>query len=54
MLGFDSDRDIAVLAICCSSHFFAIDWESGAEAQEGDEVVAIGYPRGVWGQDHRH
>ena len=50
LLGYDSDKDIAVLAICCSPHFFAIDWESGAEADVGDEVLALGYPRGSGGR----
>lgn len=50
LLGYDSDKDIAVLAICCSPHFFAIDWESGAEADVGDEVLAVGYPRGSSGR----
>ena len=50
LLGYDSDKDIAVLAICCSPHFFAIDWESGAEADVGDEVLAVGYPRGSGGR----
>lgn len=35
-----------MLSICCSPDFFAIDWESGATAELGEDVVAIGYPRG--------
>ena len=50
LLGYDSDKDIAVLSICCDPEFFAIPWESGATAELGDEVVAIGYPRGSGAQ----
>ena len=46
LLGYNSDKDIAVLSICCNSEFSPIPWKSGATADLGDEVVAIGYPRG--------
>ena len=45
LLGYDSDKDVAVMSICCSSGFKALTWDSGASADIGDEVVAIGYPR---------
>ena len=50
LLGYNSNKDIAVLSICCDPEFFAIPWESGATAELGDEVVAIGYPRGSGAQ----
>ncbi len=50
LLGYSSDKDIAVLSICCSSEFFAILWDSGAEATLHDDVVAIGFPRGSQGR----
>ena len=45
LLGYDEEKDIAVLSVCCDSTFVAIPWDSGATAQMGEEVVAIGYPR---------
>ncbi len=44
LLGYDSDRDIAVLSICCSSAFFALTWEAEVDTSVGQEVIAIGYP----------
>ena len=46
LLGYDEEKDIAVLSICCDPTIHAIPWDSGATAQMGEEVVAIGYPRG--------
>ncbi|MYA17663.1 MAG: hypothetical protein F4Z28_13340 [Gammaproteobacteria bacterium] len=43
-LGWDDDRDVAVLAICCSYDFAALTWEP-AEAETGAEVIAVGFPR---------
>ena len=43
VLGWDAERDVAVLSICCSSDFIALPW-SHASPSEGDSVVAIGYP----------
>ncbi len=43
ILGWDAERDVAVLSICCSSDFIALPW-SHASPSEGDSVVAIGYP----------
>ena len=45
LLGYDSDNDVAVLSICCSSAFNALAWDSGASAEVGEQVVAVGYPR---------
>ena len=45
LLGWDADRDIAVLAICCATNFVAIPWEPATPAP-GLNVVAVGYPRG--------
>ena len=45
LLGYDSDKDVAVMSICCNSSFTALAWDSGASAMIGDQVVAIGYPR---------
>ena len=43
VLGWDAERDAAVLSICCSSDFIALPW-SHASPSEGFSVVAIGYP----------
>lgn len=43
LLGWDSDKDIAVLSMCCSYDFAALPWADAA-AEAGDSVVAIGYP----------
>ncbi len=43
VLGWDAERDVAVLSICCSSDFVALSWSSASPA-EGTAVVAIGYP----------
>ena len=45
LLGFNSDKDVAVLAICCDSGFVVLDWESGPAPAIGTPIVAIGYPR---------
>ena len=43
VLGWDAERDVAVLSICCSSDFIALQW-GDAYPSKGDSVVAIGYP----------
>ena len=43
VLGWDSERDVAVLSICCSTEFVALSWAS-ASLSEGETVIAIGYP----------
>ncbi len=45
LLGFNSDKDVAVLAICCDSGFAVLEWESGPAPAIDTPVVAIGYPR---------
>ena len=43
VLGWDDERDVAVLSICCSSDFSALQW-GDASPSEGVAVVAVGYP----------
>ena len=43
VLGWDAERDVAVVSICCSSDFIALPW-GDASPTEGETVIAIGYP----------
>ena len=43
VLGWDAERDVAVVSICCSSDFIALPW-GRASPSEGESVIAIGYP----------
>ena len=43
VLGWDAERDVAVMSICCSSDFIALPW-GDASPSEGETVIAIGYP----------
>ena len=45
LLGWDAERDVAVLAICCSLDFVSLPWDS-ARPLVGTQVVAVGFPRG--------
>ena len=45
LLGWDADRDVAVLAICCATDFVPIPWEPVTPTPDLN-VVALGYPRG--------
>ena len=45
LLGYDSDKDVAVMSICCNSNFKALEWQPDASYEVGDPVVAVGYPR---------
>ncbi|MDE2780762.1 MAG: trypsin-like peptidase domain-containing protein [Chloroflexota bacterium] len=45
VLGWDVERDVAALSICCSHDFLALPWDPAAEMETGDSVVAIGYPQ---------
>ena len=45
LLGSDSDRDLAVMAICCSSSFLVLGWAPESLPEVDTEVVAIGYAR---------
>ncbi len=48
VLGWDAERDVAVVSICCSSDFIALQW-GDASPSEGDSVVALGYPNSETG-----
>lgn len=43
-LGADTERDVAVLSICCHDHFDALSWET-EQLDPGAQVVAVGFPR---------
>ncbi len=45
VLGYDSDKDVAVVSICCSEDFVGASWTSGGLPAVGTEVVFIGYSR---------
>ena len=45
VLGWDPDKDMAVLSICCSDDFAALSWGEASPAV-GAPVVAVGYPAG--------
>ena len=45
LLGYDSDKDVAVMSICCNSNFKALEWQPDASYEVGDPVVAVGYQR---------
>ena len=44
LLGSNSDKDVAVMAICCDADFLVLPWDSKVSPAVGDEVVAVGYP----------
>ena len=44
LLGWDAERDVAVLAICCAYDFVALPWEP-LTPSIGVQVVALGYPQ---------
>ena len=48
VLGWDADRDVAILAICCDYDFDALEWEP-TTPEVGIEVVAVGFPRSTTG-----
>ena len=50
LLGYDSTNDVAVLSICCSPDFKALDWSADVSYEVGDQVVAVGYPSGSPGR----
>ena len=43
-MGADTDRDVAVLSICCHDDFAALSWET-QQPDTGAQVVAVGFPR---------
>ena len=48
VVGFDQQRDLAVLEICCDS-FPTLEFSAAADIGAGSEVVAIGYALGLTG-----
>ena len=44
MLGADTERDVAVLSICCHDDFAALSWIT-EQLDPGAQVVAVGFPR---------
>ncbi|MXZ02549.1 MAG: trypsin-like serine protease [Chloroflexi bacterium] len=49
VLGWDPERDVAVLSICCSSAFIPLQWDDASPA-EGVSVIATGYPNSDTGK----
>ena len=49
LLGYDSDKDVAVMSICCSPEFKLLIWDSCPSVELEDQVMAVGYPRGSSG-----
>ena len=47
LLGTDTLRDIAVLRICCSLAFKALNYSNEDDIRLGEAVVALGFPLGV-------
>ena len=47
LLGFDSNKDLAALSICCSSGFQAATLSHRTELPDGSTVFTMGYPLGV-------
>ena len=45
LLGYDSTRDLAVVAICCKQDFVALAWESELPPAVGSQVIAVGFTR---------
>ena len=46
--GYDAYKDLAVLEICCS-RFRSLPFKDATTLKSGSEVVAIGYPLGLFG-----
>lgn len=47
--GYDAYKDLAVLEICCS-RFRSLRFKDATTLKAGSEVVAIGYPLGLFGE----
>ena len=45
LLGYNADKDVAVMSICCESSFAVLPWKADAIAVTGEQVVAIGLSR---------
>ena len=48
VLGVDTERDLAVISICCGS-FRSLSFGDSSTLDAGDEVVSIGYALGIQG-----
>ncbi len=44
VLGYDSERDVAVMSICCNDDFQDLDWETQSRPRPGTQILAVGYP----------
>ena len=44
--GWDSQRDIAVVEVCCNQNFALLDLADLGQVRSGDTVYAMGYPLG--------
>ena len=47
VLGYDANKDIAALSICCSDEFQAVPLSSESMPTDGATVFAMGYPLGL-------
>jgi S1-C subfamily serine protease len=47
LLGTDTQRDIAMLQICCSPEFMALTYSNKDDIRLGKTVVALGFPLGL-------
>ena len=48
--GTDPTSDLAVIAICCSDRFHQLEFGNASELRPGDEIITIGYARGISGE----
>ena len=48
VLGYDSQKDLAVVEICCGRFRF-LEYQDRAKNLTGEEVIAVGYPLGLSG-----
>ena len=46
VIGRDDVLDLAVVRICCSDQFHALEFATDSEIRIGDDVTALGYPLG--------
>ncbi len=44
VVGYDSDRYVVVLSICCDEDFTALEVETSIRPPQGESVVAVSYP----------
>ncbi len=50
ILGYDTDRDVALLQICCWGNFEAVDLAAADNLAPGSEVITMGYPFAIKGE----